>query len=106
MDDFFTDIVQGDYSLSQCTSQPAFQYYSTYGITVGSQLYENGSPVGASRQGFYLYRGSLNGPSDIQYYYVDPTNTSYIIPNDWFLLEIAANGTIASITQYNTITCI
>ena len=54
---------------------------------------------------YSLYRGSLNGPSDIISYYLDPTNTTYAVPDDWFLIEVDSSKMIASKTQYNTIAC-
>ena len=105
MDAFFTDTVQGDYSLAQCAAIPNFKYFSNAGIVVGTQLYdtETNSAIGPSWQGFYLYRGSLTSPSDIVSWYLDPLNTTYVIPNDWYILEISSSGTIASLTQYNTL---
>ena len=105
MDAFFTDTVQGDYSLAQCAAVPNFKYFSNVGIVVGAQLYdsETNNAIGSSWQGFYLYRGSLSSPSDVVMWYLDPLNTAYVIPNDWYILEISANGTIASLAQYNTL---
>ena len=105
MDTFFTDTVQGDYSLAQCAEVPSFKYFSNAGIVVGTQLYdpETNSAIGSSRQGFYLYRGSLTSSTDIATYYLDPLNTTYVVPNDWYILEISSSGTIASLTQYNTL---
>ena len=105
MDAFFTDTVQGDYSLVQCAAIPNFKYFSNVGIVVGAQLYdsETNNAIGSSWQGFYLYRGSLTSPSDIPSWYLDPLNTAYVVPNDWYILEIGSSGTIASLAQYNTL---
>lgn len=105
MDAFFTNTVQGNYSLAQCASIPNFKYFSSAGIVVGTQLYDpvTNSAIGPNDQGFYLYKGSLDGASDITGWYLDPLNTAYTIPNNWYILEISATGTIASLTQYNTL---
>ena len=105
MDTYFTDTVQGDYSLAQCAIVPNFKYFSSAGIVVGTQLYDpqTNNAIGSYWQGFYLYRGSLASPSDIVSWYLDPLNTTYVIPNDWVILEISSSGTIASLTQYNTL---
>jgi hypothetical protein len=101
MDDFFTNIVQQNYALSACGSTANTKYFSADGINVGTQLYNTTGVL----TGFYLYRGSLNGPSDIISYYLDPTNTTYAVPDDWFLIEVDSSKMIASKTQYNTIAC-
>ena len=105
MDAYFTDTVQGDYSLAQCAIVPNFKYFSSAGIVVGTQLYDpqTNNAIGSYRQGFYLYRGSLASPSDIVSWYLDPLNTTYVIPNDWYILEISSSGAIASLAQYNTL---
>ena len=105
MDAYFTDTVQGDYSLAQCAAIPNFKYFSNVGIVVGAQLYdsETNNAIGSSWQGFYLYRGSTNTATNIPRLYLDPLNTAYAVPNDWVILEISANGTIASLAQYNTL---
>ncbi len=105
MDAFFTDTVQGDYSLAQCASIPNFKYFSSAGIVVGTQLYDpvTNTPIGSSREGFYLYRGSTNTSTNIPRLYLDPLNTAYMVPNDWVILEISSSGAIASLTQYNTL---
>ena len=101
MDSFFTNIVQQNYALSACGSTANTKYFSADGINVGTQLYNTTGVL----TGFYLYRGSLNGPSDIISYYLDPTNTTYAVPDDWFLIEVDSSKMIASKTQYNTIAC-
>tara|TARA_R110000787_G_scaffold23703_3_gene67447 strand:- start:3908 stop:8935 length:5028 start_codon:yes stop_codon:yes gene_type:complete len=107
MDNYFVMIKQ-DYSLSQCGTLTNTKYFSTDGFNVGTQLYN----TTGLQPGFYLYRGSLNSPTDILSYYLDPTNTAYSIPNDWYIVGIEAfssgtsNRRIASITQYNSIPCI
>ena len=101
MDSFFTNIVQQNYALSACGSTANTKYFSADGINVGTQLYNTTGVL----TGFYLYRGSLNGPSDIISYYLDPTNTTYVVPDDWFLIEVDSSKMIASKTQYNTIAC-
>jgi hypothetical protein len=101
MDDFYTNVVQQNYTLSACGSSANTKYFSEDGINVGTQLYNTTGVL----TGFYLYRGSLNGPSDIISYYLDPTNTTYAVPDDWFLIEVDSSKMIASKTQYNTIAC-
>ena len=105
MDDFFINEVQQDYTLSQCYSMSAPEYFSEDGINVGTQLYINQF----LRNGFYLYRASVPSSSNLLPWYLDPTNTSYNVPDDWYLIEVEehisgdSNKRIASITQYNTI---
>ena len=100
--------VKQNYSLSQCGTLTNTKYFSTDGFNVGTQLYN----TTGLQPGFYLYRGSLDSPTDILSYYLDPINTAYSIPNDWYIVEIEAfssgtsNRRIASITQYNSISCI
>ena len=59
--------------------------------------------------GFYLLQGSLDNSQDINSWYLDPTNTAYNVPDDWYLIEVEEHTSgdsirrIASITQYNTI---
>ena len=105
MDAYFTDTVQGDYSLAQCAIIPNFKYFSSAGIVVGTQLYDpqTNNAIGSYWQGFYLYRGSTNTATNIPRLYLDPLNTAYMVPNDWVILEISSSGTIASLTQYNTL---
>jgi hypothetical protein len=102
MDSFFTNIVQQNYALSACGSTANTKYFSADGINVGTQLYNTTGVL----TGFYLYRGSLNGPSDIISYYLDPTNNAYNVPNDWYIIQVDSTKKISSITQYNTINCI
>ena len=108
MDSYFVQTVKQNYSLSQCGTLTNTKYFSTDGFNVGTQLYN----TTGLQPGFYLYRGSLDSPTDILSYYLDPINTAYSIPNDWYIVEIEAfssgtsNRRIASITQYNSISCI
>lgn len=100
--------IAGNYLLTQCKAFHEFLYYNSEGINLGTQLYNNTTlmPIGAFAAGFYLYKGSLDGPTNIDNWYLDPNNTAYNVPDDWYILEVNSSGQIASLTQYNTITCL
>lgn len=93
--------MNGDYSLGNCPFILSYSYYSNQGISIGTQFYNIESQTPNGNSGWYLYTPT---PVTNPEWYLDPTNTAYVIPNDWYMITLA-NGIITDITQYNTLSC-
>lgn len=91
----------GNYLLGGCPSLAAVGYFSDIGITVGAQFYNVYTQSPISDNGYFLYTPTvyLDMPA-----YLDPTNTEYTIPDDWYMV-ILENGIITDLIQYNTLSC-
>jgi hypothetical protein len=97
---FFANM-NGNYSLGSCAFINNLSYFSNEGIIVGTQFYNIATQLPVEDSGYFLYMTTIvNNPE----WYLDPTNTAYTIPDDWYMI-IMANGIITDIIQYNTLSC-
>ena len=99
---FFANM-EGNYLLGGCSSILQRNYFTDIGVAVGTQLYDPSTDAPINESGYALY---IDGPVDQIGIpaYLDPTNTEYQIPDDWYMF-ILENGQIAEIIQYNTLSC-
>lgn len=91
----------GDYTKGGCAFLYNFGYLTSTGVSVGSQLYDSNTQLPINESGYFLYTATqVSNPE----FYLDPNNTGYTIPNDWYMI-ILSNGEITEIIQYNTLSC-
>ena len=93
----------GDYITNSCAPAHLAKYFSNQGIGIGTPLYEpETNNLYNGLDGIALY--IPNGISNPIAWYVDPNNTAYQVPDDWYLIKIE-EGVITDIAQYNTLAC-
>lgn len=91
----------GDYTQGGCAFLYNFGYFTSAGISIGSLLYDLNTQLPINESGYFLYMATqVFNPE----FYLDPNNTEYTIPNDWYMI-ILSNGEITEIIQYNTLSC-
>jgi hypothetical protein len=94
----------GDYITNGCAIPKSAKYFSNQGIGIGTPLYEpETNNLYTGIDGNFLY--IPNTVSDPIVWYIDPNNTAYQVPNDWYLLKVE-EGVITDIAQYNTLACL
>lgn len=94
--------LHGNYANGDCPQIKSFAYYSNEGINVGTALYDPQNYVlQYYLSGYFLYmRTPVQNPA----WYLDPSNTAYSVPDDWYMIE-TTGGIITDIIQYNTLAC-
>lgn len=100
-DNYFLEL-HGNYANGDCPQIKSFAYYSNEGISVGTALYNTQNYVlQYYLSGYFLYmRTPVQNPA----WYLDPSNTAYSVPDDWYMIEVTG-GIITDIIQYNTLAC-